>query len=194
MLRSGETKIAKEKFYAAKKPIEICDVNVENIVISKLVQTKTNSKYLTGYLNKDIRPLVLIMSKMNEYVKKFKVKDKSNKLVSFRIDDEKLLEKYKAIWTKIEDLKKIKLTAISVYDDRHIKTKIRTYGDKVYTNFRGINVPEDDTECKSFTVISIDSLLVYDKKYYLQVYLENCAYKIVNKQMADYLDENLFEE
>ena len=24
---------------------------------------------------------------------------------SFRIDDEKLLEKYKAIWTKIEDLK-----------------------------------------------------------------------------------------
>ena len=25
--------------------------------------------------------------------------------MSFRIDDEKLLEKYKTIWTKIEDLK-----------------------------------------------------------------------------------------
>ena len=35
----------------------------------------------------------------------FKVKDKNNKLISFRINDEKLLEKYKAIWTKIEDLK-----------------------------------------------------------------------------------------
>ena len=40
------------------------------------------------------------------YVKTFKVKegdkDKNNKLMSFRINDEKLLEKYKSIWTKIE--------------------------------------------------------------------------------------------
>ena len=45
-----------------------------------------------------------------------------------------------------------------------------------------------------FYSISIDSLLVYDSKYYLQVYLNNCAYKIVNKQRTDYLDENLFED
>ena len=43
-------------------------------------------------------------------------------------------------------------------------------------------------------VISIDSLLVYENKYYLQVYLENCAYRIVNKQMTDDLNENLFED
>ena len=30
MLRFGKTKIAKEKFYAAKKPIKIWDVNFEN--------------------------------------------------------------------------------------------------------------------------------------------------------------------
>ena len=65
-------------------------------------------------------------------------------LVSFRIDYENLLEKYRAIWTKIEDLKNIELNALSVYDDRYIKTKIRTYDDKVYTNFCGLNVPEDD--------------------------------------------------
>ena len=52
-------------------------------------------------------------------------------------------------------------------------------------NFRGLNVPKDDIECESFTVIFIDSLLVYDNKYYLEVYLDNCAYKIVNKQMTD---------
>ena len=44
---------------------------------------------------------------MSGYVKIFRVKegdkDKNNKLMSFRIDDEKLLEKYKVIWTKIED-------------------------------------------------------------------------------------------
>ena len=125
---------------------------------------------MIGYLDKIIRPLVLIIPKMSGYVKTFKGKEGTNKLMSFRIDDAKLLEKYKAIWTKIEDLKKIELNALQVYDDRYIKTKIRTFGDKVYANFRGSNVPEDDMECESFTAISIDSLVVYDKKYYLQVY------------------------
>ena len=75
-----------------------------------------------------------------------------------------------------------------------MKTKIRTFGDKVYTNIRGLDVPEDDIECESFTVISIDSLLMYDKKNYLQVYLDNCTYKTVKTQMSDYLDENRFED
>ena len=33
MLRFGETKITKEKIYVAKKTINICDVNIDNIVI-----------------------------------------------------------------------------------------------------------------------------------------------------------------
>ena len=41
---------------------------------------------------------------------------------------------------------------------------MRTYGNKVYTNFHGLNVLEDDIECEFFTVISIDSLLVYESK------------------------------
>ena len=79
--------------------------------------------------------------------------------MSFRIGDEILLGKYKAIQNKIEDLKNNKLNALSAYEDRYIKTKIRRYRDKVYNNFLGFNVPEDDMECESFTVISIGSLL-----------------------------------
>ena len=93
-------------------------------------------------------------------VKTFKVKDgdndKSNKLMSFGIDDDKLLEKYKTICTRIKDLKNIELNLLPVYDDRYIKTKTRTYSDKDYTNFRGLNVPEDGVECEFFTIISID--------------------------------------
>ena len=95
--------------------------------------------------------------------------------MSFHIEDEKLLEKYKAIWTKVEDLENIELNALPVYDDRYIKTKIRTYDDKVYTNFRGLNMPEDDIQCDSFTVISIDSLVIYDNKYYLKEYWKLCS-------------------
>ena len=66
---------------------------------------------------------------MSGYVKTFKVKEgdkNNNKLISFCINDEKLLKKYKAVWTKIEDLKNIELNALPVYDDRYIETKIRT--------------------------------------------------------------------
>ena len=48
-------------------------------------------------------------------------------------------------------------------------------------------------ECESFTMISVDCLLVYDKKYYLQVYLENLVYKIANKQITGYLNKTLFQ-
>ena len=85
--------------------------------------------------------------------------------MSFPIDDGKLLEKYKTIWTKIDDLKNIDLNALPVYDDRYIKLKIRIFGDKVYTNFCALN--EDDIENK-----------YYEKKYYLQVYLDNCLIKL----------------
>ena len=90
----------------------------------------------------------------------------------------------------MEILKNIELNALPVHDNRYIKTKIRTCGHKVYTDFRGLHVAEDDIEYESFTVVSIDSLLVYDKKHHLQVF----AYKILDKRITDYLDENLFED
>ena len=46
-----------------------------------------------------------------------------------------------------------------------------------------MNAPEDGVECESFTIIFIDSLLVYENKFYLQVYLDSCTYKIVNIEM-----------
>ena len=83
----------------------------------------------------------------------------------FGIDREKLFKKYKTIWIKTEDSKNIDLDILSVYDNIYIKTKLRTYGDKVYTNFHGLNVPEDGVEYKSFTITYIDSLLFSDSKY-----------------------------
>ena len=65
---------------------------------------------MIGYLDQVVRPLVLILTKMSGYDKTFKVinedKDKNNKLISFQIDDDKLLEEYKTIWTKIKNFKK----------------------------------------------------------------------------------------
>ena len=57
---------------------------------------------MIGYSDKAIKPLVLIMPKTSRYVKTFKVEDENSKLMPLCIDDEKLLEKYKAIWTRLK--------------------------------------------------------------------------------------------
>ena len=48
-------------------------------------------------------------------------------------------------------------------------------------------------DCESFTLISIDSLIVYGNKYCLQIHIDNCVSKIANSQMVDYLGNNSFE-
>ena len=87
----------------------------------------------------DVRPLALILPKMNECVKIFEVKDgdkdKNNELISFCINDEKLLKNIKPFWLN--------------WRHRYTEIKIRTYGYKVHHNFRGLNLPEDDIECES---------------------------------------------
>ena len=94
--------------------------------------------------------------------------------MSLRIDDDKLLEMYKIIWTKIEDLKNIELNALIVYDDRYIKSK-RTNDYKIYTFFY-LYVTEFGVECKTFTAISIDSLIVYENNiiYIISIFRQMC--------------------
>ena len=72
--------------------MQIWNVNVDNVVISNLIETKSNSKYLTV-----IRPLVLIIPEMSGCLRhlklKMEIKIKTIKLMPFHKDDEKLLEK-----------------------------------------------------------------------------------------------------
>ena len=42
--------------------------NGHDIIISQLLETKNSSKYLVGYLDHVIRPLILILPKTNAYM------------------------------------------------------------------------------------------------------------------------------
>ena len=61
---------------------------------------------MIGYSNKTIRPLVLIMPKLSGYVMTSRVKDgdkdENNKLMSFLIDDKKLLENIKLFGLRLK--------------------------------------------------------------------------------------------
>ena len=71
---------SKGKMCCCKKPIKIWDANVENIVqkyISKLVKTKTNSRYL-------IR-IKFDKAMMNGYVKTFEKKETKIKTINYSL-------------------------------------------------------------------------------------------------------------
>lgn len=46
------------------------------------------------------------------------------------------------------------MNALKVRNGQYIKAKLKMYGDKVYTNLWGVNVPEDGVESESFAIIS----------------------------------------
>ena len=63
----------------------------------------------------------------------------SNKAVSFKASDNKLLKNYTEIWESVNSLMKKEFDCELVYDDsdKYIKIKIKLYGDKVNTYFQG---------------------------------------------------------
>ena len=89
----GDKKIKRSKFYKNKKTFKIDDIDVNKILVSKEEPYGANKwiEYLIGYNdNDDIRPLCIMLPQMTGYVKCFE----SNKTISFKISDNKLLKKY----------------------------------------------------------------------------------------------------
>ena len=74
----------------------------------------------------------------------------NNKTMSFKVSNKKLLKKYIKVWKKICSLMNKKCDNEPIYgdSDKYIKTKIKSYGDKVNTNFPGKKIPKHKTSYK----------------------------------------------
>ena len=72
-----------------------------------------------------------------------------------------------------------------VYGDnnKYIKTKIKSYGDKVNTNFQGNKIPKENASNKCLSLIMLDSVNRVNKNYYPQTLLEECKYIIKHNKM-----------
>ena len=79
-----------------------------------------------------------------------------------------------------------------VYNDKYIKTKIKIYNDKVYTNFQHNKIPKDNEYCACLSVILLDSIFVNsNKEYYPQIFLEECKYAIKDRKIVNAINEDL---
>ena len=62
----------------------------------------------------------------------------NNKRMSFKVTDDNLLKKYTEIWRRVSNLMNIEFDSEPVHgdNDKCIKTKIKSYGDKTKTSFK----------------------------------------------------------
>ena len=172
----------------SKKPIDLMYIN-KIVVSDKFELNNKVSKYFIGYQKgKIIRPLCIILPQMSGYIKYFKY-GRSN--MSFFIKDDEMGEKYKQIWDVIKNKLKVEFPSEPVYEYKYLKTKVKEYDGMIKTNFLGNGIPKENMHYTCIACITIDSVMKMDKKYFLQVYLEECKYKIKKIQMSRFINVEL---
>ena len=76
-------------------------------------------------------------------------------------------------------------------NDKYIKTKIKTYEEKVNINFQGKKIPKENTSCKCLSLIMLNSAVRVNKKHYPQTLLEQCKYEIKKTKVENLINDDL---
>ena len=65
--------------------------------------------------------------------------------MSFLIKDEKLLKKYNKFWDKVSNNIKKDFDSEPVYNEKYLKTKIKTYEGKISSSFHDDGIPKESS-------------------------------------------------
>ena len=190
-LKFDNIRVNKKEFHKSKQPIDLDLINVDQIVVSdKFKHSDDSFKYFIGYKEGEIvKPLCIILPQMTGYIKYF---ENGGKNISFVIKDDDVLDKYNKIWDKIKETLSIKFHSMPVYDEKYIKTTVRQLSGKIKTHFLGDEVPKENKLYTCITCITI--VMKMEKTNYLQVYLEECKYRIKKTKMTKFLEARLESE
>ena len=110
-----------------------------------------------------------------------------------RLCDNKLLKKCSKILEKFINLMNIEFDSETVYgdNDKYIKAKIKMYEDRMNTNFQSKNVPKENASYNCLSLIMLDSVIRVNKRYYPQIFLEECKYVIRKNKMEKVINDDL---
>ena len=113
-----------------------------------------------------------------------------NKTMSF-VADEDVILKYNKIWKKIKMILSVKFDRQPVYDDKYIKTRVKTFEDKVITKFIDNEIPKENTHYSCIDVICVDSVIKLEKENFPRINLEQCKFRLKKKKDIDLFDVTL---
>ena len=198
ILKFDSIKVNKKEFHKFKQPIDLYLMNVDQIVVSDKFKHNDDSILLVTKkaLNRlckllIVKPVCIILPQMSGYIKYF---ENGGKNMSFLIKDDDVLDKYNEIWDKIKEKLNIKFHNTSVHDETYIKAKEREFDGVIKTNFLGGKLPKENMHYTCMACITIGSVIKTEKKNYVQVYLEECKYKIKKIQLPRFINTELNSE
>ena len=123
-LKFDNIRVNKREFHKSKQPINLDLQNVDQIVVSeKFKHIDGGFKYFIVQKEGEIvQPFCLILPQMVGYIKYF---ENDSKNMFFMIKNDDVLDKYNEIWNKIKIKLNMKFQCMPVYDEKHIKAKVR---------------------------------------------------------------------
>ena len=185
-------RVNKKNFNISKEPVDLMSVNIDQIVVSDKFNNNNNnngSRYFVGYQEGEIvKSSCIILPQMAGHIKYF---ENGSSNMSFLIKNDKVRKKYEKIWDVIKNKPGIKFHSKPVYEYKYLKTKVKEYDGVIKTNFLGNGIPKKNMHYTCIACITIDSVMKMNKKYFLQVYLEECKYKIKKIQMSRIINAEL---
>ena len=85
----------------------------------------------------------------------------------------------------------IKFYSEPIYDQKHLKAKVREFDGVIKTNFLDNDMPKENMHYSCIACITIDSVVNIDKKIHSRVYLEECKYKVKKIQISKFINTEL---
>ena len=109
----------------------------------------------------------------------------------FKVSEEKeWVSQYKKIWNEVESQLFEKLVTEPIKGkDRYVHGKLKTWKERIKTNFHGQGVSHD-MYCKATAVLKIDSVHKQGKNYHPQVYVEECKYTDAENQQCNIMSDD----
>ena len=189
-LKFNNVKINKKEFHKSKQAIDLDSVDTDKIVVSdKFKHSEEGYKHFIGYQEGEIvKLLCIILPQMNEYIKYF---ESGGKNMFFLIKNDEVCEKYEEIWNVIKNKLGIKFHGEPIYEKKYLKAKLREFEGEIKTNFLDNGTPKGNMYYICIACIAIDTVMKMNKRNYLQVYLEECKYKIKETQMPRFINVKL---
>ena len=129
---------------------------------------------------------------MSGYIKYF---DNDGKNMSFAMDDEEVYEKYKEIRKVVRKLLKVKFTVNPIRDDKYIIAKLKIFNGTNRTTFTDNIIPIERNNYICITATDLDSVLkIENKRAYPQAYLEQCKYKLKQRKIVNFTDDEIIDD
>ena len=195
MLKFSQKEVTTKDFYKQRQITDLFTIDINKVVISDKV-LRNNGKdccYIVGYQvdRRTLKPL-FIKTPKNIFSSGVSQYDKNSAYtISFNVSEEKeWVPQYKKILNDVESQLFEKMTTeIIKSEGRYVNGKLKTWKERIKTNFHGQDVPYD-MHCNATAVLKIDSVYKQGKNYHPQAYVEECKYTDAENQQCNMLSDD----